>query len=179
MSSEAESEIPPFRVKDALYLHDKRISELSAEIKDKTHETTAIVKGFEDKFNVLMERINKGVSPTMQEIKDKSNNIEKQIIQLQSDMKMGFKDAEHALDVRDVKTEAKFAEIEKNIDHRLEASDALIGGLKTWFSKIAVWATIAIVSAFVGMWTYIVIHKDREAPTAVHSKGKSISSESE
>jgi hypothetical protein len=171
---EMDQEISPFTVKDALHGHDRRINELSDEIKDRTNETNAIVKGFEDKFVVLMDRINKGVSPTMQDIKDKSHDIEKQIIELKGDMNLRFSEVTKQMEVRDVEIESNFKSVDKNIDVRLQGSDDLIRGLKGLLWKIAGWAVVSGIAAFISMWLYIQQLKTNVAmiPTAINTSRK-------
>lgn len=153
--SDLDKEISPFTVKDALYTHERRLSDLSDEIKNKTHDTQAVVKSFEEKFAVLMDRINKGVSPTMQEIKEKSHDIEKSIISMEGAMKLGFADVRKDMEVRDVENAAKFKAVEKEIDNRLQVSDEIIRGVKYLFLKLVGWVGAGALIAFVSMWLYI------------------------
>lgn len=172
--SELEKEISPFTVKDAIHAHDRRLNELSDEVKNKTHETQIVVREFEKQMSTILERINKGVSPTMQEIKEKSNDIDKSIISLKGDMNLRFAEVAQTLAVRDVEHRAKFEAIEKEIDNRLEVSDEIIRGIKWLFLKILGWGSVAAIGAFISMWIYIQTLKTSLAsiPTAINMRSK-------
>jgi oligoribonuclease NrnB/cAMP/cGMP phosphodiesterase (DHH superfamily) len=105
---ELQMRIPAFTVKDALYLHEKRLADHD---KNAT-ETQRAVQGFEDKFKTLMERINEGVSPTMRRIEAKQGEIEKQIIQLESRLEVKFTEVKAEVKVLDHHFTDKFSSVD-------------------------------------------------------------------
>lgn len=140
MSEELDKEVSPFTVRDALVLHDKRINQLT----DLSHESQAVVKNFEEKMKMLLERINMGISPTMQIIKDQNSDIRTQIVEFKGDVNTRFKDMEGKLAINQEHFESKIREID---DWMLSIKDMV---WKVAGSLI----TISIVG-LIGMYVYV------------------------
>jgi len=107
MTEELEKHIDPFTVRDALIMHDKRINQLT----DLSHDTQGIVKNFEEQLKTVLERINKGISPTMQAIKDQNADIKTQIVEFKGDVNTRFKEMEGRMNVSDEHFETRVREI--------------------------------------------------------------------
>lgn len=148
MSEEEDERIPSFTVKDALYLHDKKIG-----------DTQRIVSSFEDKFKVLMERINEGVSPTMRRIEAKQGEIEKQIIQL--DAKVDVKSAEinSQIKVLDNHFHDKFVEV-----------DRFLAGLRDLKWKLIGVVLMAVVSTFIAVMSAMQTYRSLDVPVVEPKK---------
>jgi hypothetical protein len=140
MAEELENRIDPFTVRDALIMHDKRINQLT----DLSHETQTIVRGFEEQMKTLLERINKGVSPTMQQIKDQNSEIKTQIVEFKGDVNTRFKDMEGRMNVSDEHFETRFGELKDWTD-----------GVKGLVWKISAALIIAAIFALFGMYSYV------------------------
>ncbi len=136
---EEETRIHPFTVKDALYLHDKKIS-----------DTQRLVSSFEDKFKTLMERINEGVSPTMRRIESKQSEIEKQIVQDDAKIDVKFSEIKGDMKVIDNHFSDKFTEFDRLMDGLREVQWKLIGSI-----------ILGGATAFVSMWIYVQQIKTR------------------
>jgi hypothetical protein len=136
---ELETRIHPFTVKDALYLHDKKIS-----------DTQRIVTSFEDKFKVLLERINEGVSPTMRRIEAKESEIERQIIQVDSKIEVKFAEVKGELKVLDNHFSDKFTEVDRFLSHIRDLQWKVIGAV-----------LIGGATAFGSVWVYVQQLKTR------------------
>lgn len=147
---ELEARIHPFTVKDALYLHDKKIG-----------DTQRIVGSFEDKFKVLMERINEGVSPTMRRIEVKQGEIEKQIVQLESRLEVKFTEVKSEVKVLDNHFSDRFSEFDRVMGHVRGLQWRIIGAV-----------VIGGFTAFLSMWVYTQQIKDRISaiPTTIETR---------
>jgi hypothetical protein len=140
MGEELEHRIDPFTVRDALIMHDKRINQLT----DLSHETQTIVRGFEEQMKTLLERINKGVSPTMQQIKDQNADLKTQIVEFKGDINTRFKEIEGRLNVSDEHFETRIGEINE-----------WMGSVKGLVWKIAGSLIVAAILGLFGMYTYV------------------------
>lgn len=148
--SELAAHIHPFTVKDALYLHDKKIM-----------DTQRAVGSFEDKFKVLMERINEGVSPTMRRIESKQGEIEKQLVQLESRLEVKFHEVKSDLKILDNHFSDKFSEF-----------DRLMEGVRGLQWKIIGYVVVGGLSVFISMWVYVQQLKTRinAIPTVIETR---------
>lgn len=157
--SELRSQLQSFTIRDALYIHDKRIDEQ----KEATHELRRIVGSFEEKFKTLMERINEGVSPTMRRIEAKQGEIEKQIVQVDSKMDVKFAEVQSEIKVMDRHFEGKFVEVDRWMTN--------IRGI-LW--KAIGWSAIAGLGAAFSTWAYVQQIKSRinAIPTVIETKRK-------
>lgn len=135
-----DARIHPFTVKDALYIHEKRLDEN----KDATADLKGAVKSFEGKFQTLMERINEGVSPTMRRIESKQGEIEKQLIQVEASL---------AVKITEVKSEVKV--LDNHFSDRFAEYDRTMGGVRGLFWKLAGSAIAALFVVFASMWVYV------------------------
>jgi len=147
---ELEQRIHPFTIKDALYLHDKRIG-----------DTQRIVSSFEDKFKVLMERINEGVSPTMRRIEGKQSEIENQIVQVNAKIDIKFSELKGDMKVIDNHFADKFSEFDRLMDRLRDVQWKLIGSI-----------IVGGATAFVSMWIYVQQIKTRinAIPTVINTR---------
>jgi chromosome segregation ATPase len=83
-----EERLEPWTVRDALILLDKKTGSLTEHF----HETQAMVQSFKVSVDNLEQRINNGLSPTMQQVKAQNNEIEKLMIRMEGRMEMVVKD---------------------------------------------------------------------------------------
>jgi hypothetical protein len=140
MGDELEHRIDPFTVRDALILHDKRLNQLT----DLSHETQTIVRGFEEQMKTLLERINKGVSPTMQAIKDQNADLKTQIVEFKGDVNTRFKEMEGRLNVSDEHFGTQIGEITGWLD-----------SFKGLIWKVAGGLILAAILGLFGMYSYV------------------------
>jgi len=141
MTEELEEHIDPFTVRDALIMHDKRINQLT----DLSHDTQGIVKNFEEQLKTVLERINKGISPTMQAIKDQNADIKTQIVEFKGDVNTRFKEMEGRMNVSDEHFETRVREI-----------NDWMGSVKGLVWRVA---SALIVAAIIGLsGTYLYVH---------------------
>lgn len=147
---ELEKRIHPFTVKDALYLHDKKID-----------NTQRLVNSFEDKFKVLLERINEGVSPTMRRIEAKQSEIEKQLVQVEAKLDVKFTEIQGEFKVMDGHFSDKFMEF-----------DRLMIGLRDLQWKIIGAVVIGGTTALLSTWIYVqqIKTKINSIPTAIETR---------
>ena len=137
---ELEHKIDPFTVRDALIMHDKRLNQLT----DLSHDTQGIVRNFEEQLKTVLERINKGVSPTMQAIKDQNADLKTQIVEFKGDINTRFKEIDGRLNVQDEHFENKIGELKDWADS--------VKGL-VW--KVATALIISAIGGLVGMYIYV------------------------
>jgi hypothetical protein len=147
---ELDSHISPFTVKDALYLHDKKIGDVER-----------IVVGFEDKFKTLMDRINEGVSPTMRRVEFKQSELDNKFVQLDAKIELKFMELKTDIKVIDNRFTEKFVEF-----------DRLMEGLRGLQWKLIGAVITGGITAFVSMWFYVQDIKTRinSIPTVIETK---------
>ena len=149
-NGDLDKQIDPFTVRDALILHDKRINQLT----DTNYDTQNIVKSFEEKMKTLLERINQGVSPTMQNIQRQNEELKNQIIEFKGDVNTRFKDIEGKLNLQD-----------DHFANKIEEIDTWLTGVKGLLWKVS---TALIISAILGgVGLYVYVHKSAAQNEAI------------
>lgn len=135
-----EETLNPFTVRDALILHDKKLSQLS----DLFHQTQTLVQGFAVNVKTLEERINKGISPTMQRIEHQNVDIEKSLIRLEASLNQTAQEIRNSVSI----VAGNVTDLEKDRDDMSKFARGIMG-------KIAVAAICAVVGTFFTMWTMV------------------------
>ena len=147
MTDEFDKSIEPFTVRDALIQHDKQIHQLTGV----SHETQGIVRNFEQKMEALMERINKGVSPTMQLIKDQNDDLKTRIVEFKGDVNTKFKEIEGNMKVQDEHFNGKL----EDFDGKLEEIDGWRHDIKDFLWKVAASLMVAGIISMAGLYVYV------------------------
>lgn len=121
---------------------------------DRVHEyqrSVESLKSFvEGEFKYLRERIDHGISPTMQTVKTQNEELEKTIIRLEGDFKL-FK---------------------QSFQKQLDDNNEFIGDLKDGFRKIVVATIIMVITEGFGSWVYLQKIKNDLQPMHLELKHK-------
>ena len=128
-----------FDARETLLMFEKRISSVT----DLFMETQKMVHGFEIKVDSLSERINKGLSPTMQEIKKQNEELDKSILKLESKLELQIQAVNNSVIIAT-----------NRFDEKIRGYDELKKEARGFLWKMAGVGLVAIAGMFLGMWVF-------------------------
>lgn len=141
----------PDLTKNVLDYHEKRLGDMDL----RQAELSRVVQSVERELRNVLERINHGVSPTMQKVLEKQSSTE-----------LAIKDLDH-------KFELAILKIGDNIDAQLVELRGQVVDQKEWFDSVKTVFIRGVVVVLVGAITLTVwnrVTSDRNHPAATISK---------
>lgn len=143
----------PLDIRDMLLMIEKR----NAHMTDLFLQTQAMVQKFEDNIKTLDNRINNGLSPSINAVKNQNADIEKMLIRMEGSIGGQFKDVDKRISLA-----------EKEFSDRIEVIEAQVEDyetLKTWarglIGKIIVAGAGVVATTFITMWIYVQQIKEK------------------
>lgn len=143
----------PIDVRDMLLMIEKR----NAHMTDLFLQTQAMVQKFEDNIKTLDNRINNGLSPSINAVRAQNSEIEKTLIRFEGSITGLFKDVDKRITVEN----QVFSDQIERIEAQVEDYETLKKWARGLIGKIIVAGAGVVATTFVTMWIYVQQIKEK------------------
>lgn len=143
----------PLDIRDMLLMVEKR----NAHMTDLFLQTQAMVQKFEDNIKTLDNRINNGLSPSINAVRAQNSEIEKTLIRFEGKIEGLFKDFDKRITVEN----QIFSDRIENIERQVEDYEAIKKWARGIIGKVIVAGAGVVATTFVTMWIYVQQIKEK------------------